>query len=141
MKTKKHVLAENYPYVKKVYGEIISVKDLADICGTCGKSIIRYIDDKVIFSTFSSNTHIIHVESLINENYIPPQIADLDESLIHLDLYCGVNHVNKTVNLPWCVIKQLKIHRVGVNYYYSLEELNQKLKNYYKLLKNSKKIQ
>ncbi|MCQ8212109.1 hypothetical protein NON08_06170 [Cetobacterium somerae] len=141
MKTKKYALIENYPYVKEIYGEIISVKDLAYICRTCEKSILRYIIDKTIFSTFSSNTHIIHVESLINKKYIPPQIPDLDESLRHLELYCGVNRVNKTINLPWCVIKQLKIHKIGSNYYYSLEELNKKLKNYYKILKTSTKIQ
>lgn len=134
MKTKKHVLSETYPYVKELYGEIISVKDLAEVCRTCGKSIIRYIDEKRIFSTFSSNTHIIHVESLINQNYTPPKISDLDKSLSHLDLYCGVNLVNKTINLPCSIVITLKIYRIGIRSYYSLEEINTKLKNYYKNL-------
>lgn len=132
MKTKKYTLAQSYPHVKKIYGEIISVKDLANICCTCCKSIIRYIHEKRIFSTFSSNTHVIHVESLINENYTPPKIFNLDESLSHLDLYCGVNTVNKTINLPCLVLSTLKVYKIGKRKYYSLEEINTKLKNYYK---------
>lgn len=132
MKTKKHVLIENYPYIKKIYGDTISVKDLAYTCHICNKSVLWYIDAQIIFSTFSSNTHVIHVESLINENYIPPKILDLDDSLSHLDFYCSTTIVNKTIDLPCLILSNLTVYKIGKRNYYSLYEINVNLKKYSK---------
>lgn len=124
MKNKRNILIEKYNLIKEKYGKIISVRDLSIICCICIKTIIRYLNDNTIFSTFSSNTHIIHVESLNNKNYIPPSIDSFHKILSNLDLYCEVNKAQRTIPLPGWFINSLKVYKIGKKCFYSIEEIN-----------------
>lgn len=69
--TKKYPLSKFHYEIKKVYKYVIPIKKLSIICNLSIKTIRRYLKKKLIYSTFSSNTHLIHVDSLIL-NFIPP---------------------------------------------------------------------
>lgn len=68
---KKCPLSKFHYKIKKIYKYVIPIKKLSIISNLSIKTIRRYLKRKFIYSTFSSNTHLIHVDSLIL-NFIPP---------------------------------------------------------------------
>ena len=68
---KKYPLSKFHCKIKKIYKYVIPIKTLSVISNLSIKTIRRYLKKKLIHSTFSSNTHLIHVDSLIL-NFIPP---------------------------------------------------------------------
>lgn len=68
---KKYPLSKYHCKIKKIYKYVIPIKTLSVISNLSVKTIRRYLKKKFIHSTFSSNTHLIHVDSLIL-NFIPP---------------------------------------------------------------------
>lgn len=68
---KKYPLSKFHYKIKKIFKYVIPIKKLSIISNLSIKTIRRYLKKQFIYSTFSSNTHLIHVDSLIL-NFIPP---------------------------------------------------------------------
>lgn len=86
IKTKKYPLSKFHSKIKKKYRYVITIKTLAQICKISVKTIRRYLKRNYIYSTFTNNTHLIHVDSLIL-NFIPPSEKNILKSFSNFGFY------------------------------------------------------
>lgn len=91
IKYKKHPLINFYKKVKRKYNDVISIKDLAAICYVSTKTIRRYIKKLFLYTTFSNNTHLIHIDSLTFNFTIPCEKTIL-KNYSNFGLYPEYNH-------------------------------------------------
>ena len=84
---------------------MIAIKTLAQICKISVKTIRRYLKRNYIYSTFTNNTHLIHVDSLIL-NFIPSSEKNILESFSNFGFYPEFNLFQKLSKYSFC--KDLK---------------------------------
>lgn len=105
IKTKKYPLSKFHSKIKKKYHYVITIKTLAQICKISVKTIRRYLKRNYIYSTFTNNTHLIHVDSLIL-NFIPPSEKNILKSFSNFGFYPEFNLFQKLSKYSFC--KDLK---------------------------------
>lgn len=95
-------LSKRYPFlkfynkIKKRYKYVIPIKNLSVISNVSIKTIRRYLKRNCIYSTFTSNTHLIHVDSLIL-NFTPPCEKNLLKSFSTFGFYPEYNTFKKLI--------------------------------------------
>lgn len=101
IKTKRYPLSKFHSKIKKKYRYVITIKVLAQICKVSVKTIRRYLRRNYIYSTFTSNTHLIHVDSLIL-NFIPPSEKNILKSFSNFGFYPEFNFFQKLSKHSFC---------------------------------------
>ena len=105
IKTKKCPLSKFHSKIKKKYHYVITINILSKICKISVKTIRRYLKRNYIYSTFTNNTHLIHVDSLIL-NFIPPSEKNILKSFSNFGFYPEFNLFQKLSKYSFC--KDLK---------------------------------
>lgn len=96
IKTKRYPLSKFHSKIKKKYHYVITIKILSQICKVSVKTIRRYLKRNYIYSTFTNNTHLIHVDSLIL-NFVPPSEKNLLKSFSTFGFYPEYNTFKKLI--------------------------------------------
>ncbi len=96
IKTKRYPLSKFHSKIKKKYHYVITIKILSQICKVSVKTIRRYLKRNYIYSTFTNNTHLIHVDSLIL-NFVPPSEKNILKSFSNFGFYPEYNTFKKLI--------------------------------------------
>lgn len=91
---KRYPLSKFHSKIKKKFKYVITIKDLSTICNISTKTIRRYLKRNYIYSTYTNNTHLIHVDSLIL-NFIPPCEKNILKNFSNFGFYPEFNYFQK----------------------------------------------
>ncbi|MHA5065634.1 MerR family transcriptional regulator [Cetobacterium somerae] len=101
IKAKRYPLSKFHSKIKKKYHYVITIKLLSQICKVSVKTIRRYLKRNYIYSTFTNNTHLIHVDSLIL-NFVPPSEKNILKSFSNFGFYPEFNLFKKLSKHSFC---------------------------------------
>lgn len=109
MKSKKYILEDKYNLIKKIYKDLISIPELAQVCNISLRTVQRYlVEDRIYCFNFNSKKRGVIVDSLL-PNFKKPSTENFHKFIKNKNLYCTQEDLIYGLNYQeFQIIKNLK---------------------------------